>query len=145
MFFHLHPVFYWIGLSAVAAVVCVVGACLARRTSARWLLSCIALVLIAPAGWALTGFFPELVDARYRTYKGFYGDIQIGMSRDEVLELVRRRYPEGGRRQAPRLFKDTEGELGFFMNPEDSVEPNCEGIFLEMSAGKVASKDYSRD
>ena len=67
------------------------------------------------------------------------------MTRDEVLELVRRHYPQGGSRQAPRLFEDTEAELGFFMNPEGSVNPNCEGIFLEMSAGKVTSKDYSRD
>jgi hypothetical protein len=145
MIYHLHPVFFLIGLSALVAVVCVVVACFARRRSARWVLGCIALVLIAPAGWALTVFMPELVDARYRTFKGLYGDIQIGMARDEVLELVRRHDPQGGPRQAPKLFKDTQAEVGFFMNPEGSVDPNCEGIFLEMSAGKVTSKDDSRD
>ena len=142
---HLHPVFHLVGLSALAAVGCVVGACLVRRHSARWLLSCLALVLIAPAGWALTVFMPELVDARYRTYKALYGDIHVGMTRAEVLEVVGRHYPQGGVRQAPKLFKDSEEELGFFMNPEGTVNPNCEGIFLSLSAGRVVRKEYSPD
>lgn len=141
----LHPVFYLVGLSALAAVGCVVGACLVRRHSARWLLSCLALVLIAPAGWALTVFMPELVDARYRTYKALYGDIHVGMTRAEVLEVVGRHYPQGGVRQAPRLYEDSEEQLGFFLNPEHSAEPNCEAILLRMSGGRVERKEYSPD
>jgi len=71
--------------------------------------------------------------------------IQPGMTRFEVLASLERHYPAGGPRQRPKIMKDTADELGFFMNPEDSYEPNCEGIFLDFADGKVTRKRYSRD
>jgi hypothetical protein len=40
---------------------------------------------------------------------------------------------------------DTPDGLGFFMNPEASREPNCEGIFLRLEQGRVTKKTYSPD
>ncbi|MFT5109867.1 MAG: hypothetical protein ACI9UA_005519 [Pseudoalteromonas tetraodonis] len=40
---------------------------------------------------------------------------------------------------------DTSERFGFFMNPEHSKDPNCEGIFLSLHKGTVAKKVYSAD
>ena len=88
---------------------------------------------------------PELSDARYGTYKAFYRNIDVGMDRAEVLELLDEYYPLYGPRQKPILLENSEERLDFFMNPESSTEPNCEGIFLEMQDGKVIHKTYSPD
>ena len=105
----------------------------------------LALVLIAPAGYVFFAFHPEFVDGRFRTYKAFYRDIQIGMTREQVLEALERRYPPDGQRKRPKIMDDTPERLGFFMNPETSREPNCEGIFLTLEQGRVTKKDYSPD
>jgi hypothetical protein len=56
-----------------------------------------------------------------------------------------RRYPAGSPRQKPKLWQDDASALNFFMTPEKSAEPNCEGIFLGLNGGRVASKHYSAD
>jgi len=88
---------------------------------------------------------PELVDGRYKTYKQLYGDIDIGMSRAQVMTLVDQYYPSGGKRLRPTIVEDSDKKLSFWMNPEDSTEPNCEGIFLRMQNNKVVRKSYARD
>lgn len=72
-------------------------------------------------------------------------DIQVGMTRDEVFAAIDRRYPKSGARQRPGLLGETADGLSFFMNPETSREPNCEGIFLKLENGRVKSKEYSPD
>jgi hypothetical protein len=67
------------------------------------------------------------------------------MTREEVMALQARVYPEGGPRQKPRIAIEDDTSLTFFMHPEDSTEPNCEGIFLAFKDGKVTSKTYSPD
>ena len=67
------------------------------------------------------------------------------MTRDEVNLLLDRHYPELGARQRPKVMEDTSERLGFFMNPETSREPNCEGIFLSIREGQVIAKSYSED
>lgn len=88
---------------------------------------------------------PELIDARFRTYKAFYRDIEIGMKREDVDALLERRYPAGGERQRPMLMNNAADAVGYFMNPEESTEPNCEGIFLKLKDGRVTEKQYSAD
>ena len=88
---------------------------------------------------------PELIDGRYKTYKQLYGDIDIGMSRAQVMTLVDQHYPSGGKRLRPNIIEDSDKKLSFFMNPEDSIEPNCEGIFLQMQDDRVMRKSYARD
>lgn len=141
----VHPVLVLAMLGVVAAIAFALAACLARRTAVRWVLACLALASIAPACWVWTILHPEVFDARYRTYKDLYGGIGLGMHRSEVLELVARHYPQRGERAAPKVLEDTEERLAFFMDPEQSSEPNCEGIFLQMRSGRVESKEYSPD
>lgn len=43
------------------------------------------------------------------------------------------------------MTRDTRWDLSFFMNPETSREPNCEGIFLTLEASRVTKKVYSAD
>jgi hypothetical protein len=45
------------------------------------------------------------------------------------------RYPKNGKRQRPRIMQDNPG----------SLEPNCEGIFLDFKDGRIVSKAYSPD
>jgi len=105
----------------------------------------VALFLLAPSGAALICLKPELVDGRYSTYKQLYGDIEVGMSRAQVMKLVDQHYPSGGKRLRPKVLEDSEVKLSFFMNPEDSAAPDCEGIFLQMEDDSVVKKSYVRD
>lgn len=104
-----------------------------------------AICFFLPGYLLVAVFAPGLVDARIRAYQTFFEDIRPGMTRFEVLASLEKHYPAHGPRQRPKIMKDTAAELGFFMNPEDSYEPNCEGIFLDFAEGKVTRKSYSRD
>jgi len=141
----IHPIFLIAGLTLVGAIACIVFACRASGWIKRTILLLVALFLLAPSGLLAIMLKPELVDARFRTYKRVYGDIQIGMTRAEVMTTVQRRYPSGGKRMEPTVLEDSTNRLDFFMNPEGSREPNCEGIFLEMKDDKVVRKKYSAD
>ena len=105
----------------------------------------LAFLCFAPAAFLVTAIHPELVDARFRVYKAFYQDIHEGMTRDDIESILARHYPPTGPRQRPKVMDDTSDQLGFFMNPETSREPNCEGIFLTLQDGRVVGKDYSPD
>ena len=143
MSFGIHPLILIAVVGALAALVAVVLACRARSGLVTALMLVLALVLIAPAGYVFLAFHPELVDGRFRTYKAFYRDIQIGMTRDQVLAAMERRYPTHGSRKRPKILNDTPEGLGFFMNPETSRKPYCEGIFLTIEGGLVTKKVYS--
>lgn len=105
----------------------------------------LALVFMTPTMFLYVLFHPELVDERFHVYKMLYRDIEIGMTREQVFALVDKYYAEDGPRKRPTILEDTPDNLDFFMNPENSTEPNCEGIFLTMSDGRVADKEYSPD
>ena len=141
----IHPIFLIVAITLLGAVVCIAFACLTARWLKRGILLAVALLLLAPSGFVLAMLKPELVDARFRTYKGLYRNIQVGMTRSEVMHLVEQHYPPGGKRLAPRVLEDSDANLDFFMNPETSTEPNCEGIFLQMQRDKVVKKSYTAD
>jgi hypothetical protein len=61
------------------------------------------------------------------------------------MTLVDQHYPFDGERLRPNVIENSDIKLSFFMNPEDSTEPNCEGIFLRMRDNKVVRKSYARD
>ena len=145
MEFGLHPLLLIAAVSLIGALACLFFACLASNWLKRGILIMAALFLLTPSGVALLCIKPELVDGRYKTYKQLYGDIHVGMNRAEVMTLVDRHYPSGGGRLPPDVIEDSDKKLSFFMNPEDSTEPNCEGIFLQMEDDKVVTKSYARD
>ena len=141
----LHPLISIAAVILIGAVACLVFAYLASHWLKRGILLVAALFLLGPSGVALIGFKPELVDDRFKTYKQLFGDIEVGMSRADVMTLIDQHYPSEGERLRPNIIEDSDKKLGFFMNPEDSTEPNCEGIFLEMQDNKVVRKSYARD
>ena len=145
MGFGLHPIFLIAIVTLIGALVCLVFACLASNWLKRGILIVVALFLLAPSGAALICLKPELVDGRYSTYKQLYGDIEVEMSRAQVMKLVDQHYPSGGKRLRPKVLEDSEVKLSFFMNPEDSAAPDCEGIFLQMEDDSVVKKSYVRD
>lgn len=141
----VHPFILIAAGGVLAALVAIVIACRVKSRLVTVMMVVLALFFIAPAGYVFSAFHPELVDGRFRTYKRFYGDIQIGMSREQVLAAMEQRYPADGSRKRPKILNDTPDGLGFFMNPETSREPNCEGIFLTLEAGRVTKIVYSAD
>ena len=145
MIIGLHPLILIAAVTMIGAVACLVFAYLASHWLKRGILIVAGLFLLCPSGVALIGFKPELVDSRYKTYKQLFGDIEVGMSRAQVMTLVDQHYPSGGKRLRPNLIEDSDKKLSFFMNSEDSTEPNCEGIFLRMQDNKVVRKSYSPD
>ena len=145
MSFGVHPIILIAAVGAFLAVGAVIVACTVRRSGIRALMIVLALVFLLPAGFVFVAFHPELVDARFRTYKAFYHDIQVGMTREQVLAAMVQRYPADGPRKRPKIMDDTPTSLGFFMDPETSREPNCEGIFLTLETNHVTKVVYSAD
>lgn len=141
----IHPFLLIAGVGLIGAVLVCVFAWRASSWFKRVLLILLALVLIVPAVLVGVALKPELADGRFRTYKQFYRDIQVGMTREQVMQLIVYHYPSDGKRSSPTVLKDTETQLYFFMNPEKRTQPNCEGIFLTMQEGKVVEKEYSPD
>jgi len=145
MSFGVHPFILIAAVGALAALAAIVIACRAKSGLVTAMMVVLALVFIAPAGYVFLAFHPELVDGRFRTYKRFYRDIQMGMTREQVLATMEQCYPTNGSRKRPKILSDTPEGLSFFMNPETSREPNCEGIFLTLETGRVTKIVYSAD
>jgi len=120
----LHPIVLAAIVGILLAIVAAIFAFRARSRAGKVSLSLLTLVMLLPAGLVLVGLNPWLVDDRFRAYRGFYKDIEIGMTRKEVIELMQRHYPSGGPRGAPKVMEDSSSRLGFFMNPETSREPS---------------------
>jgi hypothetical protein len=140
-----HPIFVLAVLGLVASVIMLITVTRVRSMGLKVVLVLISFVTLAPAALVLVSMYPEWVDARYRSYKGFYEGLQLGMTHAEVMDLQAKLYPEGGPRQKPQIIMEDEKNLTFFMHPEHSTEPNCEGIFLVFENGRLKSKTYSPD
>ena len=140
-----HPFVLVAALGLLGVAVCVVAACLVPGRRARVGLVLGAMVCLLPSFLVVAVRNPELVDARFRTFKRLHAEIRVGMTRTEVMDLVGRHYPAGGVRLAPTVMADTPGRVGFFMNSEGAPEPNCEGIFMTMDGGRVVCVSYSPD
>lgn len=132
-------------IGGVLAILALVGSFFVRRWFLKVPLLLLVPVLLAPAGLLAAIYNPWLVDARFRTFRQFYHDIRPGMTREDVLVAMERRYPEGGPRKRPTIMVDEPEHLGFFMNPETEREPNCEGIFLGLKGGRVTTVGYGED
>lgn len=132
-------------LVALLAFLAFLGS-LRMRGLARGGLMLTALIFTLLPGYLFAAVFaPNLIDSRIRTYWAFYDAIEIGMTRQEVIDVMDSHYPAEGQRQRPTIMRDSEESLGFFMNPEQYREPNCEGIFVDFADGKVNRKSYSAD
>jgi hypothetical protein len=134
---------------AIALLLVIISSVVASRTKSpgiRVAFSALGLISILLPCWLLVAiFFPQWIDGRYRAYRNFYEDISPGMTREQVLATLDKIYPPDGPRKRPKVNIDTPEKLSFFMDPEDSREPNNEAIILHLSAGKITRKAYSGD
>lgn len=141
----LSPTLTALGAAAILIALAVLLFALRLRHWKRIVLIGTSLLVMTPSVYLAAALNPWLTDERFRTYRSFYREIEIGMTRAEVLNLIDRHYPADGSRQRPRIVTDTKDRLAFFMNPESSNEPNCEGISVALHEGSVAKKFYSPD
>lgn len=139
------PILLIPALGLVVGLLLVVLAFRASGWISRLLLGFVAIVLCLPAIYVYLGFHPELVDERIRVYKAFYGDVRVGMTREEVLSLLGRDYPTTGPRQRPKIVEEAPDHISFCMSPETKRDPNCEGISVAFQEGHVVRKRYVRD
>ncbi len=141
-----HPIVVLAALGVAASLILLFTVFRVRHVGLKVLLVLMAIMTLMPAGLVMRAMHPEWVDARFRSYKTFYDDIQLGMTREEVLAVQATHYPEGGPRLRPRIIVDETESLTFFMHPEmaDSAV-DCEGILLSLKDGKVVAKTYSPD
>lgn len=141
-----HPAIVIAALGMLTALILLITVFRLRSLGLKILLLLVAIAVLAPAGFVVLTVYPEWVDGRFRTYKDFYNDIRLGMTRDEVMKTLAGHYPEGGERQPPFIMVDEVDSLTFFMHPEDPGRPvGSEGILLGLQDGKVVSKTYSPD
>jgi hypothetical protein len=119
MGFGIHPFYVISNAGLLIALVLVFFACRARSGFATALLLVFALLFTVPAIYLCLALHPALIDGRYRIYQAFYRDIQVGMTREQVIAAMDARYPKNGKRQRPRIMQDNPG----------SLEPNCEVFF----------------
>ena len=142
----LHPV-HWLAIfGIVVSLVLIMAAFRCRGWRLKGWLFALALAALAPAALVVVASYPQWADPRIHAYKAFFEDIRPGMTREEVLELRAKHYPEGGPRQLPRIMIDEPDSLTFFMHAEVPLSPvDCEAILLTLLEGRVVSKEYSPD
>lgn len=132
-------------LGVAASIILLVTVFKVRSRGLKVMLALMAVLTLAPLGLVVLTLYPEWLDARIRSYKAFYNDIQLGMTREEVLAVQAGVYPDSSPRMKPRVIVDEADHLTFFMHPETAAEPDCEAIILAFKEGKVTSKTYSPD
>jgi hypothetical protein len=134
-----------IAVGGIFGIIALIAAVPPRHTETRVLFAGLGIACLLPCAYLGVLMNPWLIDARFRAYMSFYREINMGMTRAEVLAIRDRHYPSTGPRAQPMIMDNSPGGLGFFMNPEDSREPNCEGIFLTLKDDRVTKKSYSPD
>jgi hypothetical protein len=141
----VNPFILFAAGATALGLIAIFVAFIVRSSAVRASMIAMAILCLLPAVYLFLAFHPALIDGRFRAYKHLYREIQVGMTRDQVMAILDQVYPADGARKRPTIMTDTPTFLGFFMNPETSREPNCEGIFLTLDHGKVAKKVYSPD
>jgi hypothetical protein len=139
------PIVWFPTLGVLIATLAFLGSRQSRGITRGTLIVLALIFVFLPSFMIANVLAPNLFDSRIRAYWAFYDSIEVGMTREQVLNALDNCYPDVGNRQRPRIVTESDDRLGFFMNPEQDREPNCEGIFLDLSEGVVTRKSYSRD
>jgi len=135
----------WAGLSAhwmFVGVFAAWGACLAllfaRGRRARPVMALTAIYFVGLVAMHFADTCPV------KPYRRFYLAIDDGMTPDEVLALLRREFPPGGRFRSPFVRPPSPNHMGFNLDLTDS-RYDAETINLDLTDGRVSGKMYSGD
>jgi len=79
-----------------------------------------------------------------KPYKRFFAGIQLGMTDPQVMALLHREFPDGGRFPVPVRDDFRTNEISFALDPKESAW-NAEAIVIHLDNGRVVSKEYWRD
>lgn len=79
-----------------------------------------------------------------KPYTRFYRSIQLGMSYNEVNDLLVKHFPENGPYNRPVGGYDGGARMDYILDPNDGWY-NAELIVLKMNDGQVCSKQYLHD
>jgi hypothetical protein len=105
----------------------------------------LAMLATTPSTYVVLGVWPELVDARFRTFKRLHSALEVGMLRQEILDEVERRYPAEGPRRRPAVLFNADERWILRMDSEGAREPNCESILIDEADGRASRIRYSAD
>jgi hypothetical protein len=76
-----------------------------------------------------------------KPYRRFYDGVQTGMTQSEVVSLLHRTFPDGGRFRAPAPGVTRADCISFALENLDNHD-HARLIILSLREGKVASKAY---
>jgi hypothetical protein len=128
----------WVFTSVVWAVG--FGVCIAVRLRYRSFLSLVVAFLVSAS--VLVLHFVDVLPVK--PYKRFFAAIQVGMTDPQVMALLDREFPDGGRFPVPVRYDFRTNEISFALDPKESAW-NAEAIILYLERGRVIRKEYSRD
>lgn len=128
----------WVFTFAVGAIG--FGVCVAVRLRYRSILSLVVACLLT--AFVLVLHFVDVLPVK--PYKRFFAAIQLGMTDPEVMTVLHREFPEGGRFPVPVRYDFRTNEISFALDPKESAW-NAEAIILHLETGRVVGKEYSRD
>jgi hypothetical protein len=79
-----------------------------------------------------------------KPYKRFFAAVESGMTKADVLKLLRREFPDGFRFPRPMERDLGQEQMSFVLDPTERAW-KAEAIFIYLSNGRVVRKEYSRD
>jgi peptidoglycan/LPS O-acetylase OafA/YrhL len=116
------------------------GVCVAVRVRYRSILSLVVAFLLTL--FILVLHFVDVLPVK--PYKRFFTAIRPGMTDPEIMALLHREFPDGGRFPVPVRYDFRTNEISFALDPKESAW-NAEAIVLYLESGRVVRKEYSRD
>ncbi len=117
-----------------------IGACTAVFLRHRSRFAMIVAILVC--AFVLVLHFVDVLPVK--PYRRFFAEIKIGMTEPEILDLLQREFPQNGRFDVPVRKSFGADKMTFVLDPTESAWNN-ECIYLQLSNGRVLSKQYSRD
>lgn len=116
------------------------GVCVVVRLRHRSIISLVIASIIT--AFMLVLHFVDVLPVK--PYKRFFSAIQVGMTDSQVMALLHREFPDGGRFPVPVRHDFRKNEISFALDPNESAW-NAEAIVIHLDNGKVVHKEYWRD
>lgn len=108
------------------------------RGNSRSVVGLVAIYFLALVVLRLVAIGPT------KPFRAFYRSVEPGMSEATVLAELEERFPEPGRFRRPTVYRPEAGGLTLTLDRTD-WRYNSEIVRVELSGGRVVSKDYLPD